>query len=210
MLFWWWLCSSCKDCNSVAGLFFLFLLLMSLAVCIRSSFGYYVVTEAGCNSYLRDINIYSLSKKNSSPLNDNCLEQFGSSQLERVHCWSSEVAKATRFILSRASMTVITPAALIVQEEALTDLRYIHLCFSSEAPIRSGSTCGCRVASGGRLAMSPVNGWRRRIAVSLSRCSNSRPSTQPRAQWSLKRSSLTRTNVPVSRLKKRTHPWSLP
>ena len=32
-------------------------------MCIRSRFDYCVVTEAGCNLYLRDINIYSLSKK---------------------------------------------------------------------------------------------------------------------------------------------------
>ena len=33
------------------------------AVCIRSTVGYYVVAEAGCNWYHRDINIYSLSNK---------------------------------------------------------------------------------------------------------------------------------------------------
>ena len=31
-------------------------------MCIRKTFGYCVVAEAGCNWYLRDINIYSLSK----------------------------------------------------------------------------------------------------------------------------------------------------
>ena len=33
------------------------------AVCIRNGSGYCVVAEAGCNLYLRDINIHSLSKK---------------------------------------------------------------------------------------------------------------------------------------------------
>ena len=46
---WWWLCGCCKDCNSVAGLFFFISSSYCLlAVCIRSSFGYCVVAEARC------------------------------------------------------------------------------------------------------------------------------------------------------------------
>ena len=58
--------------------FFLFLASSFLVVCIRNALGYCVVAEAGCNLYLRDINIYSLSKKyiimsleiNDSGIND--------------------------------------------------------------------------------------------------------------------------------------------
>ena len=64
MLFWWWLCGCCKDCNSVAGLFFFISSSFYLsAMCIRNGSGYCIVAEAGCNLYLRDINIHSLSKK---------------------------------------------------------------------------------------------------------------------------------------------------
>ena len=63
VLFWWWLCGCCKDCNSLTGLFFFISSSYCLsAVCIRNSFGYCVVAEAGCNLYLRDINIRSLKK----------------------------------------------------------------------------------------------------------------------------------------------------
>ena len=66
VLFWWWLCCCYKDCNSVAGLFFFISSFYCLsAVCIRNTFGYYVVAEAVCNWYILDINIYSLSKKYS-------------------------------------------------------------------------------------------------------------------------------------------------
>jgi hypothetical protein len=47
------------------GSLFLFSLLFILffAVCIPDVFGYLVGAEAGCNWYLRDINIFPLSKK---------------------------------------------------------------------------------------------------------------------------------------------------
>ena len=45
---------------------FSFLFYFFEAVCIRQALGLCVVAEAECNCYLRDINIYSLSKKKSN------------------------------------------------------------------------------------------------------------------------------------------------
>jgi hypothetical protein len=58
-----WLCQYCcsKKHITLAGLFFVILLFWLCASVI--SLGQCVVAEAGCNWYLRDINIYSLSKK---------------------------------------------------------------------------------------------------------------------------------------------------
>uniref|UniRef100_A0A0A9GR71 Uncharacterized protein n=1 Tax=Arundo donax TaxID=35708 RepID=A0A0A9GR71_ARUDO len=63
--------------------------------------------------------------------------------------------------------------------------------------------------SGGSSATSPVKGWRRRTAVSASRCRRRRPSGESRMQWSLSSGIPAPTKAPVSRLKKRTRPRSL-
>ena len=43
--------------------FLLFFLFSFLAMCILDAFEHFVGTERGCNWYLRDINIFPLSKK---------------------------------------------------------------------------------------------------------------------------------------------------
>jgi hypothetical protein len=48
---------------TVAGSFVFLLLFRSTTMCIRIFLGHLVIAEPGCNMYLRDINIFPLSKK---------------------------------------------------------------------------------------------------------------------------------------------------
>jgi hypothetical protein len=62
VLSWWCLCYWCKDWNTVARLFFFsfFFFWQCASVLLL---GYCVVEEDGYSWYLRDINIFPLSKK---------------------------------------------------------------------------------------------------------------------------------------------------
>ena len=66
VLSWWWMCCSYNELITIAGPFFLLLLLLVLSMfwlCASvMSLGHWVVAESGCNWYLRDINIFFLSK----------------------------------------------------------------------------------------------------------------------------------------------------
>jgi hypothetical protein len=53
----------------VGSFVFVFLLFWSRVVCIRNVFRTFHCAEVGCNSYIRDINLFLLSKKSTSNLN---------------------------------------------------------------------------------------------------------------------------------------------
>ena len=58
----WWFVLQLQGIDHCSGIFFL-LLLIVFWMCVSVMFlRYCVVVEAGCNWYLRDINIFSLSK----------------------------------------------------------------------------------------------------------------------------------------------------
>jgi hypothetical protein len=111
-------------------------------------------------------------------------------QLETLHCRSlpEVVAKATRECMERTIMTVMSPSALTLTEVAQILLK------SDRSPTKDlAAKSPARVVIGESSTMSPVKGWRRRMAPPSPSCSRRTSlSTESRTRWSWKSGSRAR------------------